>query len=272
MGILNVTPDSFSDGGQHNAPEEAVERAIKMVEQGADIIDIGGESTRPGAATVSAQEQLDRIIPVIEGIRKSSEKKVFISIDTTDYLVALFAIEAGARCINDVSAGEDAHLFENGNEPMLSLAARMNVPIILMHRQGKSINMQDDPSYQDVCLEVKSYLLERAQIALDLGVKKKNIILDPGIGFGKLLEHNLSLLADLESFVSTGYPILLGTSRKKFIGEISNQDDPKRRVAGTCATTALGVAAGVEVFRVHDVATNRQAADVAWEIQKVRKK
>ena len=272
MGILNVTPDSFSDGGKHNKPEQAVQRAIKMVKQGADIIDIGGESTRPGAGTVSVQEQLDRIVPVIEGIRKSSIKDVLISVDTTDYLVALFAIEAGARCINDISAGEDAHLFENGNEPMLSLAARMNVPIVLMHRQGKSINMQDNPKYQDVYLEVKNYLLKRAKIALKLGVKKKNIILDPGIGFGKSLEHNLTLLADLESFVETGYPILLGTSRKKFIGEISKQDDPKRRVAGTCATTALGVAAGVEVFRVHDVATNRQAADVAWKIQKVRRR
>ena len=270
MGILNVTPDSFSDGGQHNNPDLAVRRAINMVEQGADIIDIGGESTRPGAEPVSAQEQLDRIIPVIEGIRKSSIKDVLISVDTTDYLVALFAIEAGARCINDVSAGEDANLLENNNEPMLSLAARMKVPIVLMHRQGKSVNMQDDPSYSDVCLEVRDYLLERAQLALDLGVEKKNIILDPGIGFGKLLEHNLALLADLESLVSTSYSILLGASRKKFIGEIINEEDPQRRIAGTCATTALGVSAGVEIFRVHDIATNRQAADVAWEIRKAR--
>ena len=272
MGILNVTPDSFSDGGKHNQPAQAVKRVLQMLDEGANIIDIGGESTRPGADPVSAQEQINRIIPVIEAIRRSPRKDTLISVDTTDYLVASFALEAGANWINDVSAGEDSRLFENGNEPMLSLVARKNVPIVLMHRQGKSINMQDDPSYTDVCLEVKKYLLERAQVALDVGVKKENIILDPGIGFGKLLKHNLELLADLAAFTSMGYPILLGTSRKRFIGEICHQDNPEKRVAGTCATTALGVNAGVQIFRVHDVAENRQAADIAWQIKNTKLK
>ena len=272
MGILNVTPDSFSDGGKHNQPMQAVDRVLRMLDQGADIIDIGGESTRPGADPVPAQEQINRVIPVIEAIRRSSKKDTLISVDTTDYLVATFALEAGANWINDVSAGEDSRLFENSNEPMLSLAARKNVPIILMHSQGKSINMQDDPSYTDVCLEVKKYLLERAKVALKMGVKKENIILDPGIGFGKLLKHNLELLADLPAFTSMGYPILLGTSRKRFIGEISHQNNPEKRVAGTCATTALGVNAGVQIFRVHDIAENRQAADVAWQIKNTHTK
>ncbi len=268
MGILNVTPDSFSDGGQHNRPKQAIARAIEMINQGADIIDIGGESTRPGAKEVSAQEQIDRVIPVINGIRDSQDnnaKHIIISIDTTDYHVAKQALEAGANWINDISAGEDSA----GNaEQMIKLAADKNAPIILMHRQGKSDRMQDNPRYDDVCLEVKNYLQARAQLALDAGVAKENIILDPGIGFGKLLGHNLALLADLEALVALGYPVLLGTSRKRFLGDLLAQDDPKDRVIGTCATTALGVQAGVQIFRVHDVIENKQAMDVAWAIKK----
>jgi len=266
MGILNVTPDSFSDGGQHNKPEQAINRAIEMASQGANIIDIGGESTRPGAKEVSTQEQLDRVIPVIAGIRKSSAKDTTISIDTTDYQVAKQALEAGANWINDISAGEDS-LSADGSDQMISLAAIKNCPIILMHRQGKSDRMQDDPTYDDVCLEVREYLQERAQLALDTGVKKENIILDPGIGFGKTLEHNLKLLADLGTLVSLGFPVLLGTSRKRFLGEVLGEDDPVERVIATCATTALGVQAGVNIFRVHDVIENKQAMDVAWAIQ-----
>lgn len=269
MGILNVTPDSFSDGGKYNKPEEAIKRALAMREQGADIIDIGGESTRPGAKPVPTQEQIDRVIPVIEGLRKLDDMgkaikqesdEIIISVDTTDYQVAEAALEAGANWINDISAGEY-------DDRILTLASEKNVPIVLMHRQGKSATMQDDPYYDDVCKEVKEYLEERAKLALDKGVKIENIILDPGIGFGKLLEHNLLLLADLESLVSLGYPVLMGTSRKRFIGEICHEDDPEKRVAGTCATTALGVNAGVNIFRVHDVIENRQAADIAWKIK-----
>ena len=267
MGILNVTPDSFSDGGQHNTPKLAVARAVEMVEQGADIIDIGGESTRPGAKDVSTQEQIDRVIPVIEGIRASKNSKaknIIISIDTTDYQVAKRALEAGANWINDISAGEDS---ADGSEQMIKLAADKSCPIVLMHRQGKSDRMQDNPQYDDVCLEVKQYLQERAQLALDSGVTKNNIILDPGIGFGKLLDHNLALLADLSSLVALGFPVLLGTSRKRFIGELLDQDDPKERIIGTCATTALGVDTGVKIFRVHDVIENKQAMDVAFAIK-----
>lgn len=258
MGILNVTPDSFSDGGQYAKPKQAIQRAIQMCWQGADIIDIGGESTRPGAKEVGAEEQINRVIPVIEGIREQN-KDVLISVDTTDVLVVKAALNAGANWINDISAGE-------ASEGMLSLAASENVPIILMHRQGKSDRMQDNPVYDDVCFEVKNYLQLRAQQALDIGVKKENIIIDPGIGFGKTLEHNLLLMADLKSLVELGFPVLLGASRKRFLGEICNQDDPEKRIGATCATTVLGVQAGVKIFRVHDVFENKQAMDVTWSI------
>ena len=269
MGILNVTPDSFSDGGQHYQTDVAVERALQMREEGATIIDIGGESTRPGAEQVSDDEQIARVIPVIEGIRQL-DSDITISVDTTSYKVAEVAIDAGANWINDISAGEDSY-DTNGSKEILRLAAKKNVPIVLMHRQGKSKTMQDAPFYDDVCAEVKQYLQERTELALKTGISKHNIILDPGIGFGKLLEHNLTLLANLESLVELGYPILLGTSRKRFIGEIMGEKkgeaNPKKRVAGTCATTALGVQAGVQIFRVHDVIENKQALDVAWSIR-----
>jgi len=259
MGILNVTPDSFSDGGKHNTPKTAIKRAFEMQKQGADIIDIGGESTRPGAEQVSAEEQINRIIPVIKGIRER-DKQLLISIDSTNYHVAEAAIKAGANWINDISAGED-------DDRILTLAAEKNIPIVLMHRQGKSNNMQDNPVYDDVCKEVIDYLQTRVQQALDMGVAKDNTILDPGIGFGKLLEHNLQLLAGLDSLVALGYPVLLGTSRKRFLGEILNEDDPDKRMIGTCATTALGVNASVGIFRVHDVLENKQAMEVAWQIR-----
>lgn len=259
MGILNVTPDSFSDGGKHNTPKSAIKRAFEMQKQGACIIDIGGESTRPSADQVSVEEQINRVIPVITGIRKQ-DKQLLISVDTTQYEVAEAAINVGANWINDISAGED-------DDRILTLAADKNVPIVLMHRQGKSNKMQDNPVYDDVCKEVNEYLQTRAQQALDRGVDKHNIILDPGIGFGKLLEHNLQLLAGLDSLVALGYPVLLGTSRKRFLGDILKEDDPEKRVVGTCATTALGVNAGVRVFRVHDVIENKQAMDVAWQIK-----
>lgn len=265
MGILNVTPDSFSDGGQHYQTEVAIKRAFEMQAEGASIIDIGGESTRPGAEEVSADEQIARVVPVIEGIRQQ-DKDITISVDTTSNKVAEAAIDAGANWINDISAGEDS-INADGYEEVLRLAAKKRVPIVLMHRQGKSKTMQDAPFYDDVCAEVKQYLQERAEQALKAGIAKDNIILDPGIGFGKLLEHNLALLADLESLVKLGYPVLLGTSRKRFIGEISGEDNPEMRVAGTCATTALGVQAGVQIFRVHDVKDNKQAMDIAWRVK-----
>jgi len=262
MGILNVTPDSFSDGGKHNTPKAAINRAFEMQKQGADIIDIGGESTRPGAEHVSVEEQINRVIPVIRGIREQ-DKQLLISVDTTQYAVAEAAINAGANWINDISAGED-------DDRILTLSADKNTPIVLMHRQGQSNKMQDNPVYDNVVKEVNEYLQNRAQQALDRGVAKNNIILDPGIGFGKLLDHNLQLLSGLDSLVAMGYPVLLGTSRKRFLGEILNEDDPEKRVAGTCATTALGVHAGAHIFRVHDVIENKQAMDVAWQIKQAR--
>jgi len=231
-----------------------------MRDQGADIIDVGGESTRPGAKEISAGEQISRVVPVIEGIRKQ-DKQLLISVDTSLQEVAKAALEAGANWINDISAGEDS------TDRMMTLAAEKDAHIVLMHRRGKSDRMQDNPVYQDVLQEVSDYLLERAQLALKASVKKEHIILDPGIGFGKLLDHNLSLLAGLPSLLKLGFPVLLGTSRKRFLGEVTGEDDPERRVASTCATTALGVAAGVQIFRVHDVIENRQAADVAWQVK-----
>ncbi len=267
MGVLNVTPDSFSDGGQHYQTEVAIKRALQMHHEGASIIDIGGESTRPGAEEVADDEQIARVVPVIKGIRQL-DKDIKISVDTTSNRVAEVAIDAGANWINDISASEDS-------EEILRLAADKKIPIILMHRQGQSKTMQDAPYYDDVCAEVKQYLQKRADLALKTGITKDNIILDPGIGFGKLLEHNLAILADLESLVGLGYPILLGTSRKRFIGEIigekKGEENPEKRVAGTCATTALGVQAGVQIFRVHDVIENKQALDVAFKITSINK-
>ncbi len=261
MGILNITPDSFSDGGEYNHPDLALQHALTMIEQGADIIDIGGESTRPGADIVSEQQQLQRVLPVIRLLRKNIPEHILISIDTTNVRVAKAAIEAGANWINDVSAAEDS-------PEMLALAAKKQCTIVLMHRQGISATMQDNPQYNNVSQEVANYLQKRAQIALDTGILAKNIILDPGIGFGKTFEHNISLMANLSSFVALDYKILLGTSRKRFLSEICQQPSSSKLATATSATTVLGMMAGVSIFRVHDVLENRQAADVTWKIIK----
>jgi len=259
VGILNVTPDSFSDGGQYQNTDEAVKHALQMVEEGADIIDIGGESTRPGSERVNASEQKNRVLPVIQALKKKIPEKVLISIDTTLADVASAALDAGASILNDVSAGrEDPGMYE--------LAAQKQCLYILMHMQGAPGNMQDNPVYDDVVEEIRSFLMERAQAAMNAGVKKENIIIDPGIGFGKTKEHNLQLMANLHRFVDTGYSVLLGTSRKRFMGSICAGVTPEQLIGATCATTTLGVAAGVKIFRVHDVRENRQAADVAWTI------
>ncbi len=263
MGVLNVTPDSFSDGGLYPSSNDAITRGIEMVEQGADIIDIGGESTRPGSKRVDAKEQKRRVLDVIAGLRKElpqhTNKNIHISIDTTLSEVAKAALDAGANMLNDISAASE-------DEAMLKLSVELNAPICLMHMQGEPGTMQEDPSYENVCKEVANYLLDRANHAQSLGVIKENIILDPGIGFGKRTEHNLQLLRDLDKITDLGYPVLLGTSRKRFMGEIAQEEDPRKRMPATCATTALGVAAGVKIFRVHDVWQNRQAMDVAFGI------
>ena len=259
MGILNVTPDSFSDGGQYQNSEAAVKHALKMVEEGVDIIDVGGESTRPGSQRANAKEQKQRVLPVILELKKVIPEKISISIDTTLTEVADAALHAGASIINDVSAGRD-------DQQMFKLAAQKQCPYILMHMQGSPGNMQDNPVYDDVVEEIRSFLLERSKVAINAGIKKENIILDPGIGFGKTTEHNLELMANLHRFVDTGFPVLLGASRKRFMGALCAGAAAERLIGATCATTTLGVAAGVKLFRVHDVKENRQAADVAWTI------
>ena len=260
MGILNVTPDSFSDGGKFTAIDSALAQAQRMIAEGVDIIDIGGESTRPGAESVTTEEQIARVIPVIKAIRKELSATLPISIDTTLSAVARAALDAGASIINDISAGvQDAAI--------LSLAAQREVPIILMHIKGQPDNMQDAPCYQNVVSEVLDALQERVDAALSAGVAKHQIAIDPGIGFGKRRQDNLDLLANLDRFVDTGYPVLLGTSRKRFMGSLCPVTEPAELVSATAATTALGVQQGVQMFRVHDVKENRQAADVAWAIK-----
>lgn len=260
MGILNVTPDSFSDGGRFQGVEQAMRHALKMVEDGADIIDVGGESTRPGSEPVCVADQIARVVPVIATLRRQLPEDSLISIDTTRAEVAAAALDAGADWINDVSAGRD-------DPAMFSLAAARGTAIILMHMQGTPKTMQDNPSYHAVVPEVLQFLLERAEVALAAGIVKKNIILDPGIGFGKRKNDNLLLMANLGRFVDTGHAVLLGASRKRFMGAICQEARPQQLVAATVATTALGVMAGVRIFRVHDVKENRQAADVAYAIR-----
>ncbi len=261
MGILNATPDSFSDGGLYVDVETAVAQALAMAVQGADIIDVGGESTRPGAARVPAPEQLLRVQSVIERLHRELPAHVRISIDTTLSEVAVAALRAGASIINDISAGRD-------DTAMFAMAREHSAELVLMHMLGTPENMQDNPSYTDVVADVSVFLQARAQTAEAAGVLREKIILDPGLGFGKTREHNLSLIAHLEKFAALDYRILLGASRKRFMGSLLNVQTPAELVPATCAATALGVMAGVSIFRVHDVAANRQAADVAWAIRK----
>ena len=260
MGILNVTPDSFSDGGKFNETTPAVKHALDMMYEGADIIDVGGESTRPGSERVNAEEQILRVADTIKSIREIALEEIEISIDTTLSKVAEVAIDSGASMINDVSAGnDDPQLFE--------LAADRNVPMILMHMQGNPQTMQLNPVYDDVVEDIRAYLLERVEEAIAAGIKEDNIAIDPGIGFGKTQEHNIQLMSRLERFVDTGLPVLLGASRKRFMAAICEGVESDELVGATCATTVAGVTAGVQMFRVHDVRPNRQAADVAWAIK-----
>jgi dihydropteroate synthase len=244
VGVINVTPDSFSDGGRLPEPQLAAELAEQLVASGADWLDIGGESTRPGASPVSDGEQIERVIPAIEAIRR--RLGVVLSIDTRSANVTQRALEAGANVVNDVSAGE--------NDPdMLPLAARKGFPIVLMHMQGDPRTMQTAPSYQDVTAEVSAYLLGRRDRAVEAGVDPSRILLDPGIGFGKNQGHDLTLVHDTARLVKLGQPLLVGPSRKRFIGEITGEKRPDQRVMGTAAVVAWCVAAGASAVRVHDV-------------------
>jgi len=257
MGILNVTPDSFSDGGQFNAPQAAFERALVMQAEGAEIIDIGGESTRPGAAEVAADAEIARTAPVIGAIRAKSA--VPISIDTRKSDVGLAALSAGATMINDVAA----FTFD----PMLAdVAAKAGVPVCVMHAQGTPETMQDDPSYDDVLLDVYDFLLARIDSAVGAGIQRDQIVVDPGIGFGKTVAHNLTLLRGIAMFHSLGCPILLGASRKRFISTIGGGETANDRISGSVAVALFAARRGVQILRVHDIFATRQALDLEWAI------
>jgi len=259
MGVLNVTPDSFFDGGKYTNVEPAVQQALQMESVGAKIIDIGGESTRPGAQEVTLDQELNRVLPIIEAIRKQSD--VLISIDTSKAGVMKAAIEAGANIINDVRA-----LSEPGS---MEAAISLNVPICLMHMRGQPRTMQGAPQYQDVVKEVLIFLVEKAEECTRQGVKKENIWIDPGFGFGKTLDHNLSLLKHLDRFVDTGYPVLVGMSRKSMIDAML--DVPvNERLAGSLALATIACLKGAAIIRVHDVEETVHVAKVchAFKIAK----
>lgn len=261
MGILNVTPDSFSDGGIHLDPRVARDRALAMVGEGADLIDIGGESTRPGSLPVSPEEQCRRVIPVIDALLQDQDglMRPLVSIDTSSSLVAHEALERGAVLVNDVTAGA-------GDYRMFDVVAHHQAYMVLMHMQGTPQTMQEAPQYHQVVDEVAHYLASRVEAAVAAGVARERLILDPGIGFGKSREHNLDLLRHLDRLCRLGHPVLLGCSRKRFMGSLCDETNPSALVGATVATTALGAAQGVRIFRVHDVRPNRQAADVAWRL------
>ena len=244
MGIVNVTPDSFSDGGEFYSSKDAIAHASKLINEGADIIDIGGESTRPGATEISSSDELKRVIPVIQGIR-SNNPDILISIDTTKAIVAKEAVEVGANIINDVSG-----LSFDSQMPMT--VASLDVPIIIMHMKGNPRNMQKNPEYKDIIDEILNYFKERIKIATKAGIDREMIILDPGIGFGKTVEHNFQILSKLNKFNKLELPLLIGPSRKSFIGLTLNLS-PEDRVDGTAATVAIGVNNGARIVRVHDV-------------------
>ena len=246
MGVLNVTPDSFSDGGRFAARDAAVAHAVEMAEAGADLIDVGGESTRPGSQPVPAEEQIRRVVPVIEEIARRN-LPVVVSIDTTRASVAAAALDAGAGVVNDISAGRD-------DAAMLPSVAERGVPVVLMHMQGTPATMQLNPTYDDVVRETIDFLHERIAAAEGAGVAPHRILVDPGIGFGKTMAHNLELLRRQSEFAMLGRPVLIGTSRKGFIGRITNEPEPSRRLFGTAASVAWSVANGAAVVRVHDVA------------------
>jgi dihydropteroate synthase len=253
MGILNVTPDSFSDGGEWFAYDEAVEHARALVAEGADILDVGGESTRPGAGPVPVEEELRRVVPVVSALRDGGAQ---ISVDTMKLVVARAAVEAGATYVNDVTAFR--------HEPELAaFVADSGCDCCLMHMLGEPRTMQDDPRYDDVVDDVRAFLEQRAAFAIGEGVPEQRIMVDPGIGFGKTLVHNLELLRRLDEIVAVGFPVVIGTSRKSFLGRLTGRDDPHDRVAATLATTVLALERGAAVFRVHDVAPTRDALAVA---------
>ena len=259
MGVVNVTPDSFSDGGRFFGRQTAIEHARRLIAEGADILDIGGESTRPGAASVSAEEEIDRVVPVIEAIR--TESAAPLSIDTMKPEVARAARAAGATAWNDVTALGWA-------EDSMATAAELGCPVILMHMQGEPRTMQDDPRYEDVVAEVRAFLLGRAEAAVAAGVDRESIWLDPGIGFGKTLAHNLELLRNLPRLTDLGFPLVMGVSRKRFIRAIdATAQSVDDRLGGSLAAALWCAAHGAAVIRVHDVRETVQALSVLEAIE-----
>ncbi|MHB9112040.1 MAG: dihydropteroate synthase [Thermoleophilia bacterium] len=257
MGILNVTPDSFHDGGRYLNYVLAVTRAREMAAAGAGIIDVGGESTRPGAQPVAAEEELKRVTPVIEAL--AADPGLPVSIDTSKAAVASAALEAGATMVNDVTA-------LRGDAEMATVVAEAGCPVCLMHMLGEPRTMQKNPQYGDVVAEIIDFFRERIEFAVSHGVKRENIILDPGIGFGKTLKHNLEILRRFDELATLGLPLLIGVSRKRFIGMIMDDEDSSRRLPGTIAANLIVFEKGAVIFRVHDVAENFQALKVAAAI------
>jgi dihydropteroate synthase len=258
MGIVNVTPDSFSDGGEWFSRNAAIRHGLELAAAGATILDVGGESTRPGAAPVDADEERRRVVPVIERLA-AALPDVTLSVDTTKAAVAAAAIDAGAGYVNDVSALRH-------DPEMLPLVAARGVRCCLMHMRGEPRTMQDAPVYDDVVAEVRRHLEQRVAVAVDAGIAAERIDVDPGIGFGKTLEHNLELLHRLDEIVAIGPRVVVGTSRKSFLGRLTGRDDPRQRLAGTIATNVLALAAGARVFRVHDVGAIHDALAVAAHV------
>lgn len=260
MGVVNVTPDSFSDGGRHPTPATAFAHGMALAREGGDILDVGGESTRPGAASVAADEEARRVLPTIA---KLAEQGCTVSVDTRKADVAERAIEAGARIVNDVTAGSDPAMFP--------LIARTGAGIVLMHMQGEPQTMQDAPRYADVVKEVARFLLERAHAAERAGVPRSAIVLDPGIGFGKTAEHNLRLLQDLSEIKRLGYPLLVGASRKSFLGALTSEGGkapgPTDRLEASLAAHVLAASRGADVLRVHDVRAHRRAFAIADRLE-----
>ncbi len=260
MGVLNITPDSFSDGGDYNNLEAAFQRAAALVEAGADILDVGGQSTRPGAKQISPEAELERVIPIIKRIRK--HLNVPISVDTTRAEIAQQAVQAGADLVNDISGG-------TFDAAMLTTVAELEVPIILMHIRGTPETMQQLTDYEDLVGDIIAVLRERIAAAEKAGIARSRLLIDPGIGFGKTAEQNLELLRQLDQFQSLGVPILVGTSRKSFIGKILKQDDPKQRVWGTASTCCAAIAQGADLLRVHDLPEMwevSRVADAIWRV------
>ena len=259
MGVVNVTPDSFSDGGRFFDPETAIEHGLLLASQGADVLDIGGESTRPFAQPVTIDQELSRVIPVIKGL--ASKVKVPISIDTYHPEVAKKAIKAGATIVNDV--------FGLRSKGMAQLCAKEKVPVVIMHMQGEPRNMQQDPSYVDVVGEVYDFLSAQSEAAIQAGVRPERIVIDPGIGFGKTLQHNLLLMKNVAELRSLGYPVLLGPSRKSFIAGVTKLPVDKR-LYGTLGAVCTGALSGADMVRVHDVLEARQALDIVDAIKGVK--